>query len=424
MAKRKVVVTGLGLATALGLEVEQNWTKALAGISGVSEISLECAGKSQVQAAAQISENDFRSLCCEFAREAEVEGDRRTLFGLWAARKALNDAGLEKIGEDPLRFGVAMGAGLGTNRLEDIARWLTGKKFDTVRFAAELGLVEPDSIMRNNSSAAAALIAQKFGLKGFNTTITSACASATLALGAAYRAVKRGEADVVVAGGGDSMINPVGLVFFVLLGSAAVSKIEPERLSRPFDRKRSGLVMGEGAGMAVLEEESHALSRGARIYGEVAGFASTMDAWRLTAPHPEGEGAAKCMSLALGDSGISPEGIDYINGHGTSTKLNDLAETIAVKKVFGPCGSFPAISSSKSLIGHLLAGAGGPEFAFTVLSVAQNRIHPTINLESPDPKCDLDYVPNVAREKLVRAALSNSFGFGGQNATIVVRKYS
>jgi 3-oxoacyl-[acyl-carrier-protein] synthase II len=423
MAERKVVVTGLGMVTALGLEVEQNWAKALAGISGVTPISFEWAEKSQVRAAAQISENDFASLRLEFAREAQVEGDRRTLFGLWAAKKALHDAGLENSGEDPFRFGVALGAGLGVNRLEDIAGWLTGKQFDAVRFAAQFGLVEPDSIMRNNSSAAAALIGQKFGLKGFNTTVTSACASATLALGAAYRAVKRGEADVVLAGGGDSMINPVGLVFFVLLGSAAVSKIEPERLSRPFDRKRSGLVMGEGAGMAVLEEESHALSRGARIYGEVAGFASTMDAWRLTAPHPEGEGAAKCMSQALGDAGMSPEGIDYINGHGTSTKLNDLAETLAVKKVFGQCGSFPLVSSSKSLIGHLLAGSGGPEFAFTVLSVAQDRIHPTINLESPDPKCDLDYVPNVAREKLVRAALSNSFGFGGQNATIVVRKY-
>ncbi|MDR3569695.1 MAG: beta-ketoacyl-[acyl-carrier-protein] synthase family protein [Syntrophobacteraceae bacterium] len=424
MTDRKVVITGLGLATALGLELEQNWQKALAGVSGVSKIRLQCAGKSRVQAAAQVCENDYRSICRDFPSEAQSGGERRTLFALWAAKKALSDAGFTPCGEDRSRFGVALGAGLGVNRLEDIARWLTsGKKFDPARFASELDLVERDSIIRNNSSAPATLIASKFVLKGANFTITSACASATLALGAAYRAVKRGQADVFLAGGADSMINPVGLVFFVLLGSAAVSRMDPERLCRPFDRKRSGLVMGEGAGMAVLEEEHHALARGARIYAEVAGFASTMDAWRLTAPHPEGRGAKECMSLALADSKIAPEGIDYINAHGTSTKLNDLAETIAIKKVFENCTSYPAVSSSKSLIGHLLAGSGGPEFAFTALSVAQNRIHPTINLSSPDPKCDLDYVPDVSRQRVVRAALSNSFGFGGQNATIVVKKY-
>ncbi len=425
MADRKVVITGLGLATSLGLEVEENWQKALAGVSGVSQILLDCAGKSQVRAAAQVSDDDYRSICRAFPAEAQSGLERRTLFALWAAQKALNDAGLKRVAEDRSRFGVAMGAGLGVNRLEDISRWLAAaKKFDPVRFAAELDLVERDSIIRNNSSAPAALICSKFGLTGANLTVTSACASATMALGAAYRAVRRGQADLVLAGGADSMINPVGLVFFVLLGSAAVSKMAPESLCRPFDRKRSGLVMGEGAGLAVLEEESHALARGAKIYAEVAGFASTMDAWRLTAPHPEGNGAKECMSLALADSKIPPEGIDYINAHGTSTKLNDLAETAAIKKVFGDCGSFPAVSSSKSLVGHLLAGSGGAEFAFTVLSVAGDRIHPTINLSSPDPKCDLDYVPNVAREKVVRAALSNSFGFGGQNATIVVKKYS
>jgi 3-oxoacyl-[acyl-carrier-protein] synthase II len=263
-----------------------------------------------------------------------------------------------------------------------------------------------------------------FGLKGANTTVTSACASATQALGSAYRAVKRGDADLILAGGADSMINPVGLIFFVLLGSVALSKIEPESLCRPFDRKRSGLVMGEGAGMAVLEDESHALARGAKIYAEVAGYASTMDAWRLTAPHPEGQGAEASMERALADSEMTPDQIDYINAHGTSTKLNDLAETIAIKKVFGQYANQVAISSSKSLIGHLLAGSGGPEFVFTALSVARDEIHPTINLTNPDPKCDLDYVPNAMRRKVVRAALSNSFGFGGQNATIVIRKYS
>jgi 3-oxoacyl-[acyl-carrier-protein] synthase II len=413
------------MATAFGLEVEENWLKALSGVSGVSRMKLPGAEKSPVQAAGQISAENWDRICREFPSEAESVGERRTLFALWAAKKALSDAGLEQTRGDRSRFGVVLGSGLGINRLEDIYNWLSADRgFDSARFAVELDRIDRESIIRNNSSAPAALIAERFGFEGINATTTTACASATQALGTAYRAVKRGEADLVLAGGADSMINPVGLVFFVLLGSAAISRMEPECLCRPFDRKRSGLVMGEGAGIAALEDESHALARGARIYGEVAGYASTIDAWRLTAPHPEGQGAECSMSRALADSGMAPERIDYINAHGTSTKLNDLAETIAIKKVFGECSNLPAISSSKSLIGHLLAGSGGPEFVFTVLSVARDEIHPTINLSNPDPKCDLDYVPNVRRQKVVRAALSNSFGFGGQNATIVVKKYS
>ncbi len=425
MGNRRVVITGLGLATALGLEVEENWRKALSGISGVTKVKLPCAGKSPVQAAGQVSADDWDRICREFPSEAESVGERRTLFALWAAKQALSDAGLEQKGADRSGFGVALGSGIGINRLEDIYNFLSPeKKFDSVLFAAELDRVNRESIIRNNASEPASVISGRFGLGGMNTTVTTACASATQALGTAFRAIKRGEVDLVLAGGADSMINAVGLVFFALLGSAGISKIEPESLCRPFDRKRSGLVMGEGAGIAVLEEESHALARGARIYSEVAGYAATMDAWRLTAPHPEGQGAQGAMSRALADSGMGPGEIDYINAHGTSTKLNDLAETIAIKKVFGESAGKIAISSSKSFIGHLLAGSGGPEFVFTVLSVARDQIHPTINLSNPDPKCDLDYVPNVWRRKVVRAALSNSFGFGGQNAAIVVRKYS
>jgi 3-oxoacyl-[acyl-carrier-protein] synthase II len=297
-------------------------------------------------------------------------------------------------------------------------------KFDLARFALECKQVHRESLIRNNSSRAAALISEKFGLHGVNATVTTACASATQALGMAYRAVGRGEADLILAGGADSMLNPVGLIFFVLLGSAAVSRLQPELLCRPFDRKRSGLVMGEGAGIVVLEEESHALKRGCRIYGEVAGYASSMDAYRLTAPHPDGRGAEESMKRALADAELGPGEIDYINAHGTSTKLNDQAETLAIRKVFGEEADRVAVSSSKSLIGHLLAASGGPEFVFTTLSVARDEIHPTINLTNPDAKCDLDCVPNVKRSKVVRAALSNSFGFGGQNATIIVRKYS
>lgn len=423
--RRKVVVTGLGLATPLGLEVEENWRKALNGTSGIVKINLPHADKSPVQAAGQISASDWDRIRREFPGEARTEGERRTLFALWAAKKALKDAKWGYGGGECSRCGVVLAAGLGINRLEDIHTWLDGEKqFDPGWFASEYDRIHRESILRNNSSRPAALISEKFGLNGLNATVTTACASATQALGTAFRAIVRGDADLMVAGGADSMLNPVGLIFFVLLGSAAASRMEPGLLCRPFDRKRSGLVMGEGAGIAVLEEESHALRRGARIYAEVAGYGSSMDAYRLTAPQPEGRGAAESMRRALADARAKPEDIDYINAHGTSTKLNDVAETLAVREVFGQCAEGLAISSSKSLIGHLLAASGGPEFVFTVLSVNRDEIHPTLNLTNPDPKCNLDYVPNIKRTKVVRAALSNSFGFGGQNATIAVRKYT
>jgi 3-oxoacyl-[acyl-carrier-protein] synthase II len=277
--------------------------------------------------------------------------------------------------------------------------------------------------MKNNANRPAALIAKKYGLGGYNSTITTACASATQAIGTAYRAIYRGDADMIVSGGADSMINPIGLVFFVLLSAATVSTDNPREVCRPFDRKRSGLVMGEGSGMIVLEEESHALKRGAKIYAEVAGYASTMDAYKVTAPHPKGIGAERAMTNALRDANINPDGIDYINAHGTSTKLNDAAETLAIKNVFKDHARNLSVTSSKALIGHLLAASGGPEFVFTALTVNRDEIHPTINQHNPDPKCDLDYVPNIKRAATVRAAISNSFGFGGQNGSIVVKKY-
>ena len=424
MVRKRVVITGLGLAVPFGLEVEDAWRKALDGTSGITGIG-PGLGRPPLQAAGQVSPADWERICREFPSEAESEGEKRTLFALWAAKKALSEARLESGSGDRGRFGVALASGLGINRLEDIHNWIgPDKKFDAARFLRECDLVHRESVVRNNSGRPAALIADRFDLRGINATVTTACASATQALGTAFRALRRGEADLIVAGGADSMLNPVGLIFFVLLGSAAVGRMKPEQLCRPFDRKRSGLVMGEGAGMAVLEEESHALRRGAPIYAEVVGYASTIDAYRLTAPHPEGRGAGEAMRRALGDAGLGPDNIDYINAHGTSTKLNDQAETIAIKKVFGQHAERIAVSSSKSLIGHLLAASGGPEFVFTALSVARDEVHPTLNLTNPDPKCDLDYVPEGKRSVLVRAALSNSFGFGGQNATIVVKKYA
>jgi 3-oxoacyl-[acyl-carrier-protein] synthase II len=446
---RKVVVTGLGMATSLGLYVQENWDKALKGISGIKKLTYPHAEKSPVQAAGEVSEQDWNIIKSEFSNDAEKEGERRTLFALWAAQSALKDAGLitaesgvksqelkdknqyslsalitqnSKLKTD--RFGVTLAAGLGLNRLEDIQNWISkDNTFDYGSFGRNYKDVHRESLIKNNSHRPSALIAQKFGLKGYNSTITTACASASQAIGTAYRAVRRGDADMMVAGGADSMINPVGLVFFVLLSAAAVSNENPSEVCRPFDRKRSGLVMGEGAGIAILEEESHAIKRGAAIYAEVAGYGSTMDAYKVTAPHPQGTGAEHAMIKALKDAGMNAEQIDYINAHGTSTKLNDAAETKAIKKVFKEHAQHISINSSKSLTGHLLAASGGPEFVFTTLSVNSDKIHPTINLKNRDPKCDLDYVPNEAREKTVGAAISNSFGFGGQNASIVVKKY-
>jgi len=422
--KRKVVITGLGLVTPLGIDVEENWREALAGISGISILSLNGASGCAIQAVGAVCAEDWEKIMEKFPEEARTEGERRTLFALWASKAALEDSGLIFHPGKRERWGVTFAAGLGIYSPQDIRRWLLSDgSFDLISFGRECSKVRSESMVRNPSHRAASIVAKKFGLAGLNCTVTSACASATQAIGAGYRAIQRGEADVGVTGGSDSMINPLGLVGFVLLQAAAGGSGDPQAACRPFDRKRSGLVIGEGAGVAILEEESHALGRRAKIYGEVGGYGSSMDGYQVTAPHPQGLGAALSMRNALRDGGLKPETIDYVNAHGTGTKLNDAAETIAVKEVFKDAAYRIAISSSKSLIGHLMAAAGGPEFVFTVLSVQRDEIHPTINLANPDPKCDLDYVPNVKRTRRVRAALSNSFGFGGQNGSIVVKKY-
>jgi len=440
--KRRVVITGLGMATSLGLDVEENWQKALSGISGIRKCTIPNTEKSPVQAVGSVTEADWNRIQDQFRDDAEREGERRTLFALWAAQCALTDAGLicqntdhrtqitdkgtinDSLGSESKRCGVVMAAGLGINRLEDIHKWMNRDgTFDYLKFGQGYKEVHRESLIKNNSNRPASLIAGRFGLNGYNATITTACASASQAIGTAYRAVSRGDADMMVAGGADSMINPVGLIFFVLLSAASISTEAPSEICRPFDRKRSGLVMGEGAGTVFLEEEAHAVKRGAKIYAEVAGYGSTMDTYKVTAPDPQGTGAEHAMLNALKDADMGIDQIDYINAHGTSTKLNDTAETLAIKKVFKEHAMNISINSSKSIIGHLLAASGGPEFVFTALSVNRDELHPTINLKNRDPKCDLDYVANVKKQRTVRAAISNSFGFGGQNASLVVKKY-
>ena len=422
MSVPRVWVTGLGLVTALGRDLECNWTGALAGRSAIRALTGAEWGGAPVKAAGVVDDADLAVIDDAFPAEAAAGVDRRTRFALWAARAALADAGLAAPGGS--RAGTVLGAGLGVVRLEDVARYLgPDGRFDARRFAAGGEAVRPDSQIRCPPDLATASIARHFGLGGPSLTVTTACASATQAIGTAFRLIQRGEADWAVCGGADSMLHPVGLVYFVLLRAASQSADPPETVCRPFDRRRSGLVMGEGAGMVVLESEPHARARGeARPWAELAGYGTSMDAYEPTAPHPQGEGAVRAMAAALADAGLGPGDIDYINAHGTGTKLNDPVETLAIRTVFGAAADGLCVTSSKPFFGHLLAACGGAECVLTALTVARGVVPPTPNLTTPDAKCDLDYVPGRPRERTVRAALSNSFGFGGQNGCLVLRR--
>ena len=420
---RRVVVTGLGAVTPLGLDVETTWARLVEGAAGVAAPRRFGEFAPPTKAVGEISDADVERL-----REAHPEAadrDLRTLFGVAAASEAIGAAGLRR-GPHP-RAGVAMGSGPGAHWIEDVDAWLAyeraaGEEAPRERGEAVAG-VHPESLVRNSCEQPAILVATEHGLGGPVFAPTTACAASNQAIGAAFRAVRSGRADW--------MVTPVGLVFFVLLGASATEEKDPAAACRPFDRLRTGLVMGEGAGCAVLEAEEHAIARGARILAEVAGYGSTLDAYRATAPHPEGRGAAQAMARALADGGLSPEDVDYVNAHGTGTKRNDPAEARAIRTVFGARASKVAISSSKSMMGHLLSGAAGVAFATTVLAVERDVVPPTTNLHHPDPACvledeglaGLDFVPNAARETPVRAALVNAFAFGGQNACVALRKW-
>jgi 3-oxoacyl-[acyl-carrier-protein] synthase II len=424
MNRRKVVITGLGLATCLGLSVSGNWRRLMNGESGIRRLSHPATDRSLIRAAGALRDEDWRTIEETFRDAAAAGEERMTLLALWAAQEAHRDAAISEGTIEYGRAGVALASEIGVSRLEDVGRWVDpDRTFNLLRFSRELSAVHPESLMRHVSHRPASLIATKYRFSGMNATVTAACASANQAIGIGYRAIQRGDADIMAVGGTATMMNPLGLVFFLLVTAASTSRDEPAAICRPFDRKRSGLVMAEGAAVVMLEEESHALRRNARIYAEVAGYGASLDAFRLTRPHPEGRGAAQSMLAALGDAGLGIDAIDYINAHGTSTKLNDVVETLAIKNVFGERAYRIPVSSSKSMIGHTLAASGAPEFVYTILSVQRDEIHPTINLSQPDQKCDLDYVPNVGRRHIVNAALTNSFGFGGQNATIIVKKY-
>ena len=409
-SSRRVVVTGLGAITSVGHDVEAFWAGLVAGRCGVGRVSLFDPKDFASQIGAEV--RDWEAAQHMDPKEAR-RNDRYTHFGFVAAKQAFRDSGLNMAREDGDRVGVIIGSGIGGMFT-----------FETqLRVLAERGprKVSPFTIPSLIGNMCSGLVAIEYGARGPNFGIVSACATGTHALGEAAHAIRRGDADVMIAGGSEAAITPFAYASFCAMKAMSTRNDAPEKASRPFDKNRDGFIMGEGAGVLVLESLEHAQARGARIYCELAGYAATCDAFHITQPDPEGKGLSMAMKRALAAAEVLPEQIDYINAHGTSTPYNDKFETLAIKKVFGDHARKVAISSTKSMTGHLLGAAGGIESVICVKTLQTQTIAPTINLDEPDPDCDLDYVPNVARAATVRAVLSNNLGFGGQNAAVVFR---
>jgi 3-oxoacyl-[acyl-carrier-protein] synthase II len=410
--KPQVVITGIGMLTPLGNNAEKTWTALLKGASGVARIAKFDASSFSCRIAGELKGFDPRT--CMTAKEAH-RTDPFIQYALAAGLMAFEDSGLIL---DPLtasRTGVLVGSGRGgvTTMEKNMAAFLRGGARAVSPFYTPMSLV----------NMASGYLSMKLGAKGPCLDVSTACATGTHALGEAMNIIRRGDAEVMLAGGAEAAITPLMLAGFCQARALSQRNDEPERASRPFDRKRDGFVLAEGAGVVVLETLEHAEKRGANIYAELAGYGLTADAYHYTRPAPDGEGPARAMGLALSDAGMRPEDLDYVNAHGTSTAPNDLIETIAIKKAFGGHAHKLAVSSSKSMLGHMLGAAGAIEAAVTALALRNGIIPPTINLEHPDPECDLDYVPNNARKRKITAALSNSLGFGGINAALVLKKY-
>jgi 3-oxoacyl-[acyl-carrier-protein] synthase II len=411
-ANRRVVITGLGLVTPLGNDVASNWRKLLAGQSGIGPVTCFDAAPLPVRIAGEVRNFD-PALYVEKRDLKKV--DPFTLYAIAATQMALDDAGLKIDAGIAERVGVIVGVGMG-----GIATIEEGHQLFLDGGARKLS---PFMVPRLIVNMAPGQIAIRFGAKGVNYVVASACASGGHAIGEACRLIRFGFQDAMLAGGAEATVTPLSIAGFAAMRALSTRNEEPERACRPFDRERDGFVMSEGAGILVLEERETALGRGARIYAEVIGYGANSDAYHITTPAPEGVGAARCMGLALEDGELRPEEVDYINAHGTSTPYNDVNETQAVKRVFGDHAARLAISSTKSMTGHLLGAAGAIEAAYTALTLYHGVAPPTINYEYPDPECDLDYVPNRARPMPVRVALSNSFGFGGTNACLALRRH-
>ena len=410
--KKRVVLTGLGAITPIGTGKEAFWSALLAGKSGIGRITRFDPSDFATQIAGEVK--DFEPANYMDKKEAK-RMDRFTQFAVAATRMAIEDSGLNLETEDKTRIGTLIGTGVGgMDTLNDQYK---------VLFDKGPNRVSPFFVPMMIANMAAGQTSIVFGLQGPCSCVVTACATGTNAIGDAFRMIQHGDADVMVAGGTEAAVSPAAVAGFCSMKAMSTRNEEPEKASRPFEKDRDGFVLGEGAGIVILEALEHALARGAHIYAEIAGYGTNADSYHMTAPAPEGTQAAKCMALALNDADLSPDAVDYINAHGTSTPLNDKNESLAIKRLFGDHAAKLAISSTKSMTGHLLGAAGAIECIACAMSIQTSKVHPTINYDNADPELDLDYVPNKAREKTVNVAISNSFGFGGHNATILLKKY-
>jgi 3-oxoacyl-[acyl-carrier-protein] synthase II len=414
IADRRVVITGMGVVTPVGNDVETFWRNLQNGVSGIGKIQAFDTTAYDCQIAGEVRGFEPKAY---FKNPKDVRRtDRYTHLAMAAAKMAKDDSGVDLDKIDRRRFGVIVSSGIGGLRtLEDQ---------HTILMTKGPGRVSPFTIPMLISNMASGLISMEYGLQGPNLCIVTACATSNNAIGESWRMIKFGDADIFLAGGSEASIIPIGLAGFSSMKALSTRNHEPEKASRPFDRDRDGFIMSEGAGVVVVEELEHARARGAKIYCELTGYGLSADAYHMTAPPADGEGAARAMQIAMAHAKTTPDQVDYVNAHATSTGLGDISETRALKSVFGEQAHKISISATKSMTGHLLGGAGAIEMAACALAIRDSVVPPTINLENPDPECDLDYTPKVAKQKKIRIALNNSFGFGGHNATLVAAEFT
>ncbi len=426
--RHRVVVTGIGCITPIGNDVESTWNSLCASQSGIGEITYFDAANFPTRFAAQVKDYDIGRYVDDPHRFEHA--GRNIRFANGAAYQAMQDSGLQENGGiDPARLGVYLGAGEGQQDflmfMNMVAKAQRDGELDLEKFTTTgLELLNPQAELEQEPNMPAGHLASLFNAQGPNLNCLTACAASSQAIGEATEIIRRGDADAMLSGGAHSMIHPFGVTGFNLLTALSTNNDNPQGASRPFDRDRDGFVLGEGAGMLVLEELEHAKARNAQIYGEIIGYGSTADAYRITDIHPEGRGAIACIKMAMKDAGLNADELDYINAHGTSTDVNDRVETKAIKGALGESDARKTpVSSIKSMMGHLIAAAGSVEAITCLLAINRGILPPTINYETPDPDCDLDYIPNVARPATVQRALSNSFGFGGQNISLIFSQY-
>lgn len=425
--RRRVVITGIGCVTPIGIGVEPMWKALREGGSGVGPITHFDASNFPTRIAGEVKGFKLSDYLDDEER-FEYAG-RNVRFAIGAATEAVHDSGvLDDHGLDPVDFGVYLGAGEGQQDFMSLMRIIADAsqdgEVDLVQFTrAGMTELHPQGELEQEPNMPVGHLASLFNAQGPNANCLTACAASSQAIGEATEIIRRGDAEVMLSGGSHSMIHPFGVTGFNLLTALSTNNDNPQQASRPFDKNRDGFVLGEGAGMLVLEELTRAKARGARIYGEIVGYGSTADAFRITDTHPEGRGAVSCIQMALKDAELNTDQLDYINAHGTSTSVNDRVETLAIKQALGDDAYKTPVSSIKSMMGHLIAAAGSVEAITCILAMRDGVVPPTMNYETPDPDCDLDYIPNAAREKEVKAALSNSFGFGGQNISLIFSQY-